>query len=327
MQLAVSLPVVGMPVAETVDFVRGCADRGYSAAWASEVAGPDFATLLGAVAGQVDVDLGVAVVPLQTRAPWLLAATAATLSHLSGGRFSLGVGTSSEVIVAQWSGLPFDRPLERLREGVELLRTLLSGQRANHDGEFMASHGYRLFAPPPGPVPLPLGALNPRSLRQAGELGDGVCLNQLGVEHLPQILAEVHAGAEAAGRTLDGFPVIARLFCWVTDDVPAARATVRRAFAPYAATTVYNRFFRWLGFTEEMDAVTDAMAQGDRAAAAAAMSDALVDSLYSLGDADTVAVRVAAFAEAGVTLPIISCLGPGRAEAERTLHSVAKALA
>ncbi len=327
MQLAVSLPVVGMPVAETVDFVRGCAERGYGAVWASEVAGPDFATLLGAVAGQVDVDLGVAVVPLQTRAPWLLAATAVTLSQLSGGRFQLGVGTSSEVIVAQWAGLPFDRPLERLREGVGLLRQLLSGERVAHDGEFLSSHGYRLFAPPPSPVALPVGALNPKSLRQAGELGDGVCLNQFGVEHLPQILAEVHAGAQAAGRPLEGFPVIARLFCWVTDDVPAARATVRRAFAPYAATTVYNRFFRWLGFTEEMDGVQEAMNRGDRAAAAAAMSDALVDSLYSLGDADTVAARVAAFSQAGVTLPIIACLGPGRAEAERTLHSVAQALA
>jgi len=325
--LALSLPVVGMPVTETVDFVRGCAERGYGAAWASEVAGPDFATLLGAVAGNVDVDLGVAVVPVQTRAPWLLAATAATLSHLSDGRFSLGVGISSEVIVAQWSGLPFDRPLGRLREAVPLLQRLLSGERVEHDGEFLSSHGYRLFAPPPAPVPIPVGALNPRSLRQAGELGDGVCLNQLGVEHLPRILAEVRAGAEAAGRQLDGFPVIARLFCWVTDDVPAARAAVRRAFAPYAATTVYNRFFRWLGFTEEMEAVQAAMARGDRAAAAAAMSDDLVDSLYGLGDADTVAARVSAFVDAGVTLPIIACVGPGRAEADRTLHSVATALA
>lgn len=326
MELAVSLPVNGMPLTETVPFVRSCAERGYTAAWASEVAGPDFATLLGQVAGQVDVDLGVAVAPMQTRAPWLLAATASSLSHLSGGRFSLGVGTSSEVIVEQWSGLPFDHPLARLRETVEVLRQLLSGERVSHDGEYLRIQRYRLFAPPPAPVPIFVGALNPASLRQAGELGDGVCLNQCGVAHLEDILSEVATGAEKAGRDPAGLSVMARLFCWVTDDVPAARNEVRRSFAPYAATRVYNRFFRWLGFTDEMDALLAALSQGDRAGAAGALSDEFIDTLYAVGDADHVAGRVQAYVDAGITIPAIACIGTGRAESERTLHTIAAAL-
>jgi probable F420-dependent oxidoreductase len=281
---------------------------------------------LGAIATHADVDLGVAVAPAQTRAPWLLAATAATLSHLSGGRFTLGVGTSSEVIVAGWSGLPFDRPLARLRETVLLLRELLGGERVNHEGEFLTVSGYRLFAPLPAPIPVVIGALNPRSLRQAGELGDGVCLNQLGVPHLERALTEVRLGATAAGRSFEDLSVVARLFCWATDDVPAARAAVRRTFAPYAATTVYNRFFRWLGYGEEMDAVDGAAAQRDRAGMSAALSDDLVDTLYIVGDDDHVAERVRAYLDGGVTTAAIASLAPTLPDAERTFAAAAKAL-
>jgi probable F420-dependent oxidoreductase len=320
--LAVSLPVPGMPLDQTVDLVRTARGWGYDAVWASEVAGPDFATLLGAVAAGAggDLDLGIAVAPVQTRTPWLLAATAASLHHLSGGRFTLGVGTSSEVIVEQWSGLEFDRPLDHLREVIGLLRTIFAGERTAYDGEFVRSHGYRLFAP--AEVPIVVGALNPRSLRQAGELGDGVCLNQLGAEHLPKALAEVRAGAEAVGRDATGLPVVARLFCQVTDDVEATREAVRRTFAPYIATSVYNRFYRWLGFEEEAAAVQAALAAGDRAGAVAAISDAVLDAVTAIGDEDAVAARVQAYVDAGVTVPVISCLAPGREATERTLRAI-----
>lgn len=324
MRLALSLPVAMMPLQETVDFARRCAEWGYEEAWASEVAGPDFASVLGAVAAGTDLATGVAVIPVQTRSPWLIAATASTLSHLSGGRFILGLGTSSELIIERWSGIPFDRPLTRLKETVEVVRAMLSGEKVDHDGTF-TTHGYRLFEAPPAPVPVYVGALNPASLRQAGEIGDGICLNQFGPEHLGKILAEVEKGRAAAGR--EGAPeVVARLFCWVTDDVAGARALVRQVFHPYAATAVYNRFFRWLGFTEEMETVLEAFGRRDREAAAAALSDEFIDACYVIGDADMVAARVEEYVDAGVTVPAIACLGPGRVEAERTLQAIAERL-
>jgi probable F420-dependent oxidoreductase len=325
-QLAVSLPVAGMPLDQTPALIRTARGWGYDAVWASEIAGPDFGSILGAVAVGAGggLDLGVAVAPVQTRSPWLLAATAASLWQLSGGRFTLGVGTSSEVIVSQWSGIDFERPLARLRETVAVLRSMFAGERVEVDGRFVSTHGYRLFAP--AQVPLYIGALNPRSLRQAGELGDGVCLNQLGPEHLPTVLGEVRAGAEGAGRDPD-MPVVARLFCLVTDDAPAAREAVRRTFAPYIATSVYNRFYRWLGFAEEAEAVRGALAAGDRAGAVAAVSDRVLDTVVAIGDADGVAARVQAYVDAGVTVPVIQCLAPGRAEAERTLRGIGERLA
>ncbi|HVM20744.1 MAG TPA: LLM class flavin-dependent oxidoreductase [Egibacteraceae bacterium] len=326
MQLAVSLPMLGVSLPDSVRLVGQAQRWGYTAAWGSEVAGPDFASLLGAVAVASDVDLGVAVAPAQTRTPWLLAATAASLSHLSGGRFSLGLGTSSEVIVGQWSGLPFRRPLAQLRETVEVVRAMLAGEKVSHDGEFITTAGYRLFAPPPAPVPIVVGALNERSLRQAGEIGDGLALNQVAAEDIGGMLDQWRAGAEAAGRSVDGLPVVDRLFCLVTDRPDDARDFLRGFFAPYVATSVYNRFYRAHGFEQEADAVLAAMKERDRAAAAAAVSDRLLNAVTAIGSADEVADRVRAYIDAGVTVPVIACLAPGEEAHTATLRAVGERL-
>ena len=326
MQLAVSLPVMGMPLPETVELLRRAKDWGYGAAWGSEVAGPDFATVLGAASTVGDLDLGVAVSPVQTRSPWLLAATAVSLSHLTGGRFSLGLGTSSEVIVGQWSGIAFDRPLAHLRESVEVIRSILAGERTDHAGEFVTTSGYRIFAPPAAPVPLVIGALNPKSLRQAGAIGDGLALNQVAAEDVADMLEQWRAGAAQAGRSTDGLPVVDRLFCLVTDQPAEAREFLRGFFAPYVATSVYNRFYRAHGFEAEADAVAAAMQRRDRKAAAAAVSDRLLDAVTAIGDADQVASRVQDYIDAGVTVPVIACLAPGRSETERTLQAIGERL-
>lgn len=326
MTLAVSVPAAGVPLAELPAFLHDAAAWGYTAAWAGEAAGPDFPSVLGAAAAAgPPMDLGIAIAPVQTRSPWLLAATASSLSHLSGGRFSLGVGPSSELIVERWSGVPFDRPLRRVRETVDVVRSILAGEKVTHQGDFFSTSSYRIFAPPPAPVPIIVGALNPMSLRQAGEIGDGVALNQLSAADLPKVLGEVRVGAERSGRTLADLTVVARLFCLVTDDVPAAREAIRRTFTPYAATAGYNRFFRYLGFEEEMTRLWEAFAVRDRERATAAFTDELVDTIAVLGDEDTVTEGVRAYLDNGVDVAAIACMTGDRAQAERTLRAAARA--
>ena len=321
--LALSLPLTGVDARSSIEVARQAEERGFSAVWNSEVQGPDAFTTLGALAVATDLDLGVAVVPAQTRSAVVLGMTAVSLAELTGGRFTLGIGSSSEVIVNRWAGQPFDKPLTAVRETVAALRPVLSGERATSEGEIVSIGGYKPHAAPPGGrVPLVLAALNPRSCRMVGELGvDGVCLNQLAPHHVPQILDQV---ADGAGGSLPaGYRVIARLFCAVTDDVPAARELIKATFAPYIATSVYNRFYRWMGYEEEADGVL--AAQGDRQAMAAAVSDRLVDDLYCLGSPDEVAGKIAAYVDAGVTVPAIQALAFGREQAEATLWSIADA--
>jgi probable F420-dependent oxidoreductase len=321
--LALSLPLTAATAADGVAVAREAETRGYGAVWGAEVQGPDAFTTLGALAATTDLELGVAVVPAQTRAPFVLAMTAISLAELTGGRFTLGIGASSEVIVGGWAGLPFERPLTTVRETVAALRPMLAGERTTFEGETLQVHGYRAHATPPGGrVPLVLGALNPRSCRAVGELGvDGVCLNQLAPHHVPRVLAEVAAGA--GGDLPADFRVVARLFCAVTDDVPAARRAVAHTFAPYIATSVYNRFYRWMGYEDVAQAVLDA--QGERAAMAAAIRDEVIDELFCLGTADEVAAKVAAYVEAGVTVPVIAPLAVGVEQATATLWPVAAA--
>ena len=323
--LALSLPLTGVDARAGVDLAVALRDEGYTALWASEVQGPDAFTQLGALAVLTDYDLGVAVVPVQTRTPMVLGMTAVSLAELSGGRFTLGIGASSELIVGGWAGRPFDAPLADVRETFQALRPMLRGERTTFEGERVQVHGYRPHATPDPAVPLYLGALNQRSLRMVGELGaDGLCLNQMGTSHVGTMLDLVRKGAEDAGTTLlDDFGVVARLFCMVTDDRDAGRQMVKHVFAPYIATSVYNRFYRWMGYEEEAQGVLDA--GRDREAQAAAISDELVDDIFCIGTPDEVAARIREFVDAGVTVPAVQPLALGAEQAEQTLRAIARA--
>ncbi|MEX1177501.1 MAG: LLM class flavin-dependent oxidoreductase [Nitriliruptor sp.] len=332
--LGFTLPLTGVDARTGTEVARAAEERGFRSCWAAEVQGPDAFTTLGALAVTTGLDLGVAVVPAQTRTAPTLGMSAVSLAELSQGRFTLGIGASSEVIVQRWSGQRFDKPLTAVRETVEALLPMLRGERSTVDGEVVQVGGYKPHAPPPGGrVPLVLGALNPRSCRMVGELGvDGVCLNQLAPHHVPLVLEQVAAGAATRedhtapeGALPDGFGVIARLFVGVTDDVPAMRQVVKAVFGPYIATSVYNKFYSWMGYGDVADAVL--AADGDKQAQAAAVTDEVVDDLFCLGTADEVAAKVAAYAEAGVTVPVLAPLSFGREQAESTLWAVADAYA
>jgi probable F420-dependent oxidoreductase len=325
--LAISPAFAGCSLEQTLQISEEAADWGYRSAWVDEVVGHDAFALLAALAIRTDLDLGVAVVPVQTRAAFVLARAALTIAELTGGRFSLGIGASSEVLVTRFAGLPWEKPLTHVREMAEALKPILAGERSTLDGDMVRIHGFKYGLPAPTPVPLLLGSLNPKSLQLAGELGDGLCLNQLGPEHVDMMMAEVRKGAAEAGRTLpEDFPVVARLMTVVTDDAPAARQMLKHVFAPYAATTGYNRFFRWIGYVEEADAIAAASERGDKAAMVAAYSDRMASDVLIIGDEDHVAARVREYLDAGITVAAIEPLAPGPDEVRRTLRAAARAL-
>jgi len=309
-RLAISLPVPFLSPRACVELARG-AERewGYDAIWLAETNGPDSASLAGALALATErATLGTAIVPAQTRTPALLAMTAATLAGLSEGRFVLGLGSSSHAIVEDWHGLPFEKPLARVRETVAIVRAALAGRKTDFEGETVRSRGLRLGFVPERPVPIYLAALRERMLELAGEIGDGLIVNLFPVTAMPRILAAWRRGAARAGRDASAGEVVCRFQVAVTDDVPAARNLIRFAFTGYVAQPVYNAYFRWCGFEAEAVAVAEAFARGDRAASAAAMTDALIDRIAILGSASRCREQIAEFVAAGVTTPVISPL-------------------
>ena len=249
-RLGMTLPIGGADkAAELAKAAHGC---GYEEIWMAEVNGGDSYALAGAVAQALPgVRIGTAVVPAQTRTPMAHAMAAMTLSQMTGGNFILGIGLSSPNIVRDWAGQRFDRPLTTMREHVEVLRQMLSGQKTSYEGKTLSVKGFRLGGAPVGSVPIYLGALNRGMLRLTGALCDGVCLNMVPESALPQVLAEVRAGAEEAGKDPGELEVVARLHVVMADDPAMGRNLIRTVFGAYAATPGYNKCFEWIGFAEE----------------------------------------------------------------------------
>jgi probable F420-dependent oxidoreductase len=304
-RLGVTLPLGGAH--EAIPTARFAREHGYEEAWLAEVAGGDAYAIAGAIAAGVPgMRIGTAVVPAQTRTPMMHALAAMSLSQLTGGNFILGIGLSSPNIVRDWGGQPYDKPLTRMREHVEVLRKMLSGEKTDYQGKTLSVKRFKLGGAMPGPVPIYLGALNEQMLHLAGELCDGIALNMVPESALPQVLGAARAGAEAAGRDPNQLEVVARLHVVMVEDAEAGRKLIRNVFGAYAATPGYNRAFEWMGFKEEAQQIREAFAKGDRAGVAGAVSDELCNAMAVIGDAETIRARVRAYAEQGIDVCIIN---------------------
>jgi len=320
-------PFATLPAAEFVAVARETEARGYHAAWTGEAAGYDAITLMATIATHTErLHVGLAVVPVQTRTPVVLGQSAATLSHLAPGRVLLGIGLSSKVIVGDWHGLAFAPSLQQIREAVQVIRMVASGERVNFEGKFYRVKNFRLAAPPPSPpVRVVLAALGPEMLELAGEIADGVVLNWIPPETVPVSIEHLEAGAKKAGRTLGNFEIASFIRTCVTDEAGAAREALARDITGYATVDAYANFFRNAGFAEEVDLVNAAWRAGDRSGAVKQVSARFLDGLGVVGPEAFCRERIAEFARAGLTQPVIVPFAPGGGDARaaqlRTLRA------
>ena len=297
-----ALPLnLGLPVRGLADVAGRAEALGYTRVWAAEAGTNDAFGLLTACALATEsIGLATGVLPIQTRTPALMAQCATTLQDVSGGRFALGIGVSSPVIVGKWNGVAYDRPIEWIREYAQVVTEILSGEKVTHPSALYPVDGYRLLMHRhPTPPPVLIGALNPAMLRTAGEVSAGALLNWIGAHAVPDALAQVAAGANGAARTNSVFVRVC-----VTEDTDAARAWARREVMGYVIVPAYRRAFGTQGWAAECESAMKLWDAGDRKAAAASLPDAFVDSLCIAGPADDVRALFDAFAAAGADEPI-----------------------
>ncbi|HKI97708.1 MAG TPA: LLM class flavin-dependent oxidoreductase [bacterium] len=290
------------------DRARWAEEQGFDSVWVPDGDGKMHAlTLSGAVAATTSrITVATSIVPVYTHTPAVLAASAMTLAHLAPGRFVLGLGSSSKAMMESWNGIPFVKPLTRVRETVQVLRAMLAGERVDFQGQTLSSKGFRLNPLPPTPVPIYLAALRPNMLELAGEVADGVILNLVPLRALPGMLEHIAAGARRAGRSLADLDIVCRFNGVVTDDRAAGLNDVRSFIARYFAAPVYNKYFAACGFEAEAKAFADGFARGDRAATAAAITDQVVSEVGMVGTEAECQAQVRAFYDAGVnTVSII----------------------
>jgi probable F420-dependent oxidoreductase len=297
-----TVPLAGVPLAAHAAIFAALTDAGFTDLWSSEVAGTDaFTPLTLAAAWQPQARLGTAITPVFTRGPGLLAMTAAALAEAAPGRFQLGIGASSPVVVSDWNAADFTDPYARSRDVLRFLRTALAGELVDRDFPTFRVRRFRLERPPATPPPVLLAALRPGMLRLAAAEADGVILNWLAATDVPSALAEVKPARPE-------FDVAARIFVCPTADASYARTLGRRMIAAYLTVPTYAEFHRWLGRDGMLGPMWKAWAAGDRRGALAAIPDAVVDELIVHGEPEQCRDHVAAYAAAGVTVPVMALL-------------------
>lgn len=297
-----TVPLAGVPLAEHAPVYAALARAGFTDLWSSEVAGADaFTPLALGAAWHPQLRLGTAIAPVFTRGPALLAMSAAAMAEAAPGRFALGIGASSPVVVRDWNATAFQEPYRRTRDVLRFLRAALRGEMIDQVYETFAVRRFRLERPPATPPPVFLAALRPRMLRLASAEADGVILNWLAAGDVPRALAEV-------GERRDGFEVVARIFVCPTEDAGHARAVGRRLITTYLTVPAYAEFHRWLGRASVLEPVWRAWATGDRRAASAAVPDELIDALIVHGAPHECRAGIGRYQAAGVVTPVVALL-------------------
>ena len=228
------------PLPGVVEQVQRMADAGFASASSSQIFGYDALTTLALVGQSVPgIDLATSVVPTYPRHPIMLAAQALTVQAATGGRLTLGIGLSHQIVVETVFGQSFDRPLRHMREYLSILLPVLRGEPVSFQGETLSGTTWgplEIDAPPPSVV---VAALGPKMLELAGSVADGTATWMTGPATIrDHIVPSITAAAEAAGRPAPR--VIVGLPVCVTDDVDGARAGAAETFAIYGTLPSYR---------------------------------------------------------------------------------------
>jgi probable F420-dependent oxidoreductase len=295
---ALTLPFAATPMRDHQPLVERAEAAGYDDLWSGETNGPDgFTPLVLAAAWTKAMRLGTGVVNSFTRGPAVLAQHAAALQDASDGRFCLGIGSSSSVIVERWNEIKFEKPLTKVRESVEVLRAVLAGERG--------PGGFKLETAPDPPPPIYIAALRGKMLRLAGALGDGTFVNFLPLSGLPEVMEEIRAGERDAGKPAGSSDVLCRFFC-IPQDAEEGMPLARWMFAAYATVPVYAAFFRWIGWAEAIDPMVETWEGGDRDRARELAPEELIREIFIFGSREEQKARLREFVAGGISTPVLT---------------------
>lgn len=297
----ITIPLDGVNLLGHEAWYHRLADLGYTDVWSAETNGADgFTPLALAAAWEPRLNLGIAVAPAYTRGPALMAQTVASIADAAPGRFTFGLGSSSNVIVERWNATEFDRPYYKVRDVLAFLKLALSGEKVDQDFDTFSVKGFRLALVPEQQPTILLAALRPGMLKLAGSMADGAILNWLSAEDVTKAVAEVGTYREIA----------ARIFVVPIEDEGLARTIGRRMITSYLTVPVYAEYHRWLGRGDVLTPMWEAWEAGDREAANAAIPDEVVDELIVHGSLDACRAHVQRYVDHGVTIPAIAVVNP-----------------
>jgi len=295
----ISFPLQGEKLGGQASFVRELEALGYADLWTSEAQDLDgFVPLALASQWAPTMRLGIAILPVQTRGPAVLAMSAAALAEAAPGHCAIGLGSSSEYIVSYQNARPFEKPFHQTRDTVRFLRAALAGEDANRDYDTFSVRGFKLRRKVEFPPPILVAALRPGMLEMAGREADGAILNYVTPE-------DVAKSAPLVRKHGDGKEIAARIYVCPTQDVEKVRTVARYSLAPYLSVPTYRRHQEWLGNERYFAPMWKCWGAGDVKGARAALSDEACDRLYIHGTPDACRARIQEYFDAGLDTAIL----------------------
>lgn len=317
-----------------VDYVVEAEKLGVGSIWSAEAWGSDAISPLAFMAARTStIKLGTGIIQAGTRSPALVGMTATTMAALSGGRFILGLGTSGPQVMEGWHGIPFKRPVERMREIVEIVRLVTSGERVAYSGKsytlplpggegksIKSSMGASQF-----PIPVYLATLGPKSLEVTGEIADGWLGTSFMPEHADAFFDHIRKGAEKAGRSMDDIDLQAGGVVAFSDDVesllPARKPGVAFTLGAMGSRehNFYNEAYQRAGYRDIAKEIQSMWLEGKKEEAAQRVPDEIVFHTNLLGTDAMVKDRIRTYRDAGVTTIRAEADGRGMGERLETL--------
>jgi F420-dependent oxidoreductase-like protein len=306
---------------EAVDHVGILEKQGVNLALVAEAYSFDAVSQLGYLAAKTStIELGSGVFPIYTRTPTLLAMTAAGLDYVSDGRFRLGIGTSGPQVMEGFHGVPFDAPMGRTREVVEICRQVWRRDKVDHQGR-----NYQIPLPPGRGtglgkplrlinhpvrehIPIHIASLGPQNVELTAEIAEGWQPVFFYPERADRVWGEaLRSGMAKRDPALGALDVMVGVSLAIGDNVEDRLTWAKPQLALYIGgmgakgKNFYHNVATKYGFGEVADRIQDLYLSGRKAEAIAAVPDELVRNISLIGPRGYVEERIAAFAEAGVT--------------------------
>ena len=330
MRLGLILPGLGQDDwRDLVGKVRIADELGYARVVGTEAWGVSPIPLLSVLATSTSqIEIGSSIVNNFSRSPGALAQEFAGLDQLSGGRAVLGLGSSGAFVIEHFHGMKFEKPLRRLREYVEIFNTLISGEPLNYEGEiFHMSRDFRLqYDRPRAHIPVYIAAITPKSIRQTGEIADGIIPIHWPKRHFHTLKDQLVEGALAAGRDPSNLTIAVQTHVHILDGTKEAEEW-RAARQPLQYYINRMGVFYWQmltrnGFEAEVAASREAWANRDVEASIAAISEDMVREISVIGPIESVREQLRERADLGADIQMIYMPGGSVAEVGKTLEAM-----
>lgn len=293
-----------------LDYIGMIEDAGYELVVFPERWGRDSFTIIAqAMHVTSKINFATGIVNIYSRSPAALAQTAASLAELSDGRFILGIGASGPIVIEQFHGIPYGKPLQRTRETIHIIRTLLSGERLNHIGEIFQVQRFKLSFKPEYNIPIYVASLGPKNLELTGELADGWYPIWASKTGFSELMTSIDTGLKKGNKKRSDFTIAPFLMSCASENSELTTKLARNNMAYYigkmgsGSNNFYYELAKRYGYGREADLIQKVYKQ-DRNAAANAITDQMLDDMVITGSIDEAKEKMSAWDDL-VDIPLI----------------------